>query len=382
METLVQRLEKLVPGIVARREEIEKSRRVPADLMRAVRDTGIFGLEVPRALGGLEATPLEVLDALEVLARADGSLAWCAAQSLVTGGVAGYMAEAGAREIFVDPRAVTGGAFAPKGGAVRVDGGVRVTGRWPFISGIHNAEWLMLGCLILENGQPRMTPMGPEAVHVMVPAKVVEVHDTWYVSGLCGTGSQDVSVQDLFVPERHIFVVGDPNRRRPEPLYGMPLLAWYVSHVATVSLGLARAALDEATEGAQKRVPTFTMAPLADQPTAQIELARAEAKLTSARLLLREAVANLWRIVSTGEQPAPRLVAFARMAALNAAEVAATVTRTASLLGGGSAIYASSSLQRHMRDAEAVTHHFSVAQNVWEDVGRVLMGRKPNAPMF
>jgi alkylation response protein AidB-like acyl-CoA dehydrogenase len=382
METLIQRLEKLVPDIVARREEIERGRRVPADIMKAIRDTGIFGLELPRAIGGQEVTPLEALDALEILARADGSVAWCAAQALVTGCVTGFMAEAGAKEVFADPKAVSAGAFAPKGEAVRVDGGVRVTGRWPFISGIHNAEWVMLGCLVLENGQPRMTPMGPEAIHVMVPAKAVEIHDTWYVSGLCGTGSQDVSVNDIFVPDRHIFVAGDPSRRRPEPLYGMPLLGWYVAHVATVSLGVARAALDEAAESAQKRVPTFTMAPLADQTTAQIELARAEAKLTSARLLLRDVIANIWRVVSTGDQPGPRQVAFARMAALNAAEVGAAVTRTASLLGGGSAIYSSSSLQRHMRDAEAITHHFSVAQVVWEDVGRVLTGRKPNAPMF
>jgi alkylation response protein AidB-like acyl-CoA dehydrogenase len=382
METLVQRLEKLVPGIVARREEIERGRRVPADVMKAIRDTGIFGLELPRAVGGLEATPSEALDALEILARADGSVAWCAAQALVTGYASGFMTEAGAREIFADPKAVTGGAFAPKGGAVRVDGGVRLTGRWPFISGIHNAEWLMLGCLVLENGRPRMTPVGPEAIHVMLPARTVEIHDTWYVSGLSGTGSQDVSVTDLFVPDRHIFVVGDPSRRRPEPLHGMPLLGWYVAHVATVSLGVARSALDEASEGAQKRVPTFTMTPLADQATAQIELARAEAKLSSARLLLRDAIADLWRIASAGDQPAPKQVAVARMGALNAAEVGASVTRTASLLGGGGAIYSSSSLQRHMRDAEAITHHFSVAQGVWEDVGRVFMGRKPNAPMF
>jgi alkylation response protein AidB-like acyl-CoA dehydrogenase len=314
--------------------------------MKAIRDTGIFGLEVPRSIGGLEATPSEALDALEILARADGSVAWCAAQALVTGCVTGFMTEAGAWEIFADPKAETGGAFVPKGGAVRVDGGVRVTGRWQFISGIHNAEWLMLGCLVLEDGQPRMTPMGPEAIHVMVPAKSVEIHDTWYVSGPCGTGSQDVSVNDLLVPDRHIFVVGDPSRRRPEPLYGMPLLGWYVAHVATVSLGVARAALDEATDGAQKRVPTFTLAPLTDQPTAQIELARAEAKVTSARLLLRDAVGNLWHMASTGDQPSPKQAAFARMAALNAAEVGAAVTRTASLLGGGSAIYSSSSLQR------------------------------------
>lgn len=382
METLVQRLEKMVPAIVARREEIERGRRVPSDLMKSLRETGLFSLEVPRALGGQEASPLEALQALEVVARADGSTGWCAAQAMATNGLGAFMIEAGAREIFADPKLPTAGAFAPMGAAVRVEGGVRVRGHWKFVSGIHHADWLLAGCLVMENGQPRMTPMGPEAIHVWLPAKAVEIHDTWHVSGLCGTGSQDMSTADVFVPDRYIFLVGDPTRCRPEPLCRMPALPWYVSHVATVSLSVARAALDEVVQIAQRRVPTFSMAVLADHPTAQIELARAEASLTAARLLLREAVADLWRVVSLGEQPAPRHIALARAAAMNAAEVGASVTRTACLLGGGGAIYTSSSLQRHMRDTEALTHHFCLAPTVWEDAGRVFLGRKPNAPMF
>ncbi len=382
METLVQRLEKLVPTIIARRQETEQGRRVPADLMKALRDTGLFSLEVPRALGGQEVTPLEALQALELVARADGSTGWCAAQAMATNGVVAYMSEAGAKEIVADPKTPKAGAFAPTGAAIRVEGGVRVSGRWKFVSGVHHADWLMAGCLVMENGQPHMTPMGPEAIHVWLPAKSVEIHDTWHVSGLCGTGSQDISAKDVFVPERHIFLVGDPGRCRSEPLCRMPALPWFVSHVATVSLGIARAALDEVIQIAQKRAPTFSMAVLADHPTAQIDLARAEAALAGARCLLREAVSDLWRVVSTGEQPAPGQIALARIAAVNAAEVGAKVTRTASLLGGGSAIYSDSSLQRHMRDAEALTHHFCVAPTVWEDAGRVFMGRKPQAPMF
>jgi alkylation response protein AidB-like acyl-CoA dehydrogenase len=382
METLIQRLEKLAPGIVARREEIEAARRMPADLVKALRDTGLFSLEIPRALGGQEAEPLEVLRAIETVSRADGSTGWCAAQGLAGNGLVAYVAEEGAREVFADPRSPTASAFAPSGAAVRVEGGVKVSGRWPFVSGVHHAEWVMAGCLVMENGQPRMTPMGPEAIHVWLPAKSIEILDTWVVSGLCGTGSHDFTARDVFVPDRRVFLVGDPARCRPEPLCRMPPLAFFVSHVAAVSLGIARGALDEVTQIAQKRVPTFTMAVLADQPVAQVELARAEATLAAARALLHESVADVWRVVRTGEQPAPRQVALIRVAALNAAEAGAAVTRKAGLLGGGGAIYTASALQRHTRDAEALTHHFCLSPGVWEDAGRVFMGRKPNAPMF
>jgi indole-3-acetate monooxygenase len=382
MRELIQRLEKLAPAIAGRRDEIERARRLPRDLVDALRDTGLFSLEIPRALGGREATPLEILEALELVARADGSTGWCVSQALVCNGASAFMSEAGAEEVVADPRAPTAGIFAPTGAAVRVDGGVKVSGRWKFASGIHHSQWLMAGCLIMENGQPRMTPLGPEAIHVFVPVKSIEIHDTWQVSGLCGTGSHDVSAKDVFVPASRVFLVGDPARCRREPICRMPVLGWFVAHVAAVSLGIARSALDEATQVAQKRVPTFTMTALAEQPVAQVELARAEGALAAARALLRESVGDLWRVVSSGEQPTLRQIALARIAALNAAEVGAAVTRSASQLGGGGAIFVSSALQRHTRDAEAITHHFSVAPNVWEDAGRVFMGRKPNAPLF
>lgn len=115
---------------------------------------------------------------------------------------------------------------------------------------------------------------------------------------------------------------------------------------------------------------------------AQVELARAEAALASARALFHETLADLWRTAREGRQHTGRQIALHRIAANNATEVAASVTRTANVLAGGSSIYSGSSLQRHMRDAEAIAHHFTVAPHVWEDAGRVLMGRQPTAPMF
>ena len=150
-----------------------------------------------------------------------------------------------------------------------------------------------------------------------------------------------------------------------------------------VSLGIARAALDELMELAQTKVPTLYQALLADRPVAQVEMARAEAALGGARAFLyddggrhvehgagREAASAT---VSSRSRESPRT---------QAAETGASVAKTANTLAGGSSIYLKSSLQRHARDAEAITHHFTVAPHTWEEAGRVLLGRQPNVPAF
>jgi alkylation response protein AidB-like acyl-CoA dehydrogenase len=381
--TLQQRLESLLPLIRARRADIERERRLPGDVVSALRNTGVFALEVPRALGGAEASPVEILRAIETVSRADGSTGWCTGVSIANSGAAGFTDIEGAREVMVDPAAPTAGVFAPSGAAVPVDGGVRVNGRWQFASGVTHSDWVWVGSIVMENGQPRMTPFGPDIVYTWVPSSTLEIHDTWRVSGLAGTGSHDISVSDLFVPQQRIFRIGDPNGRESRPpLYRMPDVAWFVAHIAAVALGIARGALDELIELADKRVPTFSTAPLADRAAAQLGLARAEASLGAAQAFLHETIDALWQAVSVGEEPTGRQVALARVAAANAAETGATVARTASTLAGGTSIFVQSSLQRHMRDAEALAHHFTVAPHVWEDAGRVFLGRKPVAPMF
>ena len=376
------RVEELLPAIRARREEIEQARRLPRSLVDALRATGVFTLGVPRVIGGREAEPLELMRVIESVAAADGSTGWCTMIGIGNALASGYMAEAGAREVFADPSGPVAGIAAPAGGAVRVDGGVRVSGRWPFASGITHSDWVWAGCLVMEGGQPRMTPHGPEIVHVCMPVREVAIHDTWHVSGLCGTGSNDFSVSDVFVPEARVFALLDPVGHRREPLYQMPPLPLFVCLVANVSLGLARAAIDELVELAQAKTPTLYDAVLADKAVAHLEVAKAEASLAAARAFLHSAVEDLWRTVQAGTAATPHQIALGRMAATHAAEAGAAVVRTMSRLAGGSAIYSTASLQRHVRDADAVTHHFTVAPHTWEEAGRVLLGRQPIAPVF
>lgn len=372
----------LLPEIRSRREEIEQTRRLPRDLADALRATGIFALGVPRSLGGAEAEPAQTLNLTETIAAADGSTGWCAMIGMAGGAAAGYLNETGAKEIYADPAAPTAGIARPAGQAIRTDGGVTVTGRWPFASGITHCDWVFGGCMIFENGAPKMTPHGPEIVHAFMPVSELEIHDTWYVSGMAGTGSVDFSADGVFVPEHRVFSLFDSSTHRSEPLYQMPPLGGFAAHVVTVGLGIARAALDEIAELAQTKVPTLSMAVLADKPVAQVEIARAEAALGAARSFLHESIGDIWRTVSAGGAPDQRQLAQNRIACIQAAETAAAVARTANVLGGGSSLYASSSLQRHARDAEAITHHFTVSPHVWEEAGRVLMGRAPTAPIF
>ena len=372
----------LLPSIRARRQEIEQARRMPRDLVDSLRKTGMFGLSVPRAIGGGEAGPLDIMRAIETVATADGSTGWCAMIATGNNVAAGYMQESGAKEVFAVPTAPSAGIAAPAGTAVRADGGVRVSGRWPFASGITHCEWVWAGCRIMEDGRPKMTPQGPEIVHVCMPVRDVVIHDTWYVSGLCGTGSNDFTATDVFVPEQRIFALLDPRGHRKEPLYQMPPLSLFTFQLVSVSLGIARAALDDLIELAQTKIPTLYTAVLADKPVVQIELARAETALGSARAFLHHTVDDMWQSVCAGNAPTRRQLAMGRAAATHAVETAATVARSANTLSGGSSIYTSSSLQRHARDAEAVTHHFTVAPHTWEEAGRVLLGRDTVAPVF
>lgn len=381
-EGLLESLDGLRPAIRSRREEIERERRLPRDLVEELRRTGWFRSSVPRALGGREAPPREILKGIESIAAADGSAGWCAMIGSANNLASGYLNEKAAREIYSSPDALWAGVAAPAGRAHPVDGGYRVEGRWPFASGSTHAEWLWAGCIVMDNGKPRMTAHGPVVVHACVPMSHVTVHDTWFVSGLAGTASNDVSIAGAFVPRHWVFDLFDATTHRPEPLYQMPSLGWFVSQVATVGLGIARGALDELVSIAQTKVPTFSPSVLADRPAAQIGLARAEASLAGARAALFESVDDLWATVRDGKPLTPRQIALNRAAANHAAETGAEVARTAGVIAGGSSIYASSSHQRHTRDAEAILHHFTLAPHVWEDAGRVLLGRAPTAPLF
>jgi alkylation response protein AidB-like acyl-CoA dehydrogenase len=218
----------LTQQIRAVSDEIERSRRLPQGLAAAMKDAGVFGMAMPRSWGGPELDPLTQFRVIEALAMAEGSVGWCAMIGCDGGYITAFLDQDIARAMYPDLLVATGAAATTTGQAVRVPGGYRVSGRFPFVSGYHHCEWLWLGCAVLENGVARLDGNGvPETRQCFLRLSQCEILDTWHTTGLRGTGSNDVLVRDEFVGEDLTFSFQDPKLvKRPGPLYHFRSCLW------------------------------------------------------------------------------------------------------------------------------------------------------------
>jgi len=232
------------PRILEQRDLIEASRRLPEDLARELARAGFFRIFLPAAYGGLDLAPMEGLAVFEELARADASVAWCVWNGNTHWTAAQLSAEA-ARTIHADPDVITANSTRPSGQAHVVAGGYRVSGRWSLVSGCELAAWMVLWCVVHEEGKPRLTPSGaPELRFMLLPAAECEIIDTWTVGGLRGTGSHDVAAHDLFVPSTYGSGFFDPYVL-PEPRYRVPAFCRVIPGLGAMALGIARTAIDD-----------------------------------------------------------------------------------------------------------------------------------------
>ncbi len=362
-------------------DETERMRQCPPALVDILHEHRMFDLILPRKYGGLETDVPTMLRVLEELAVADGSTAWAVGIGCGTSIISAAMPEPTAREVF-KPRVVTGGAQAPNGRAVRVEGGYRVSGRWGFASGCTHCSWLVGGTLIMEGDAPRMLDGGmPDWRTMLFPMSDVEIIDTWHVSGLRGTGSRDMQVNDVFVPDDRAISLITPNRYVDGPTYRFPVLGFLALTIASIPLGIARRAIDELLMLAGAKTPMGAMNKLRDRAVVQYEIAQAEAKLRSARAWLYEVTDEMWAQVVRGDEVSMHDRAMLRSACAHAAIESSRAIDTAYTLGGGTSIYETSVLQRCMRDAHAATQHVMLAPANYEVAGRLMLGLPPASPM-
>jgi len=360
---------------------IEQDRRLPPELMSRLTEAGFFRLVVPRALGGLEAHLRTALEVIEEISRADGSTGWTVMIGSVTGILSGWLEPAVAAEIFTRD-AFAGGFVAPLGQAHLTAGGYRLTGRWPFASGCHHAGWLLGGAIVFENGAPKLRNGAPIARMFLFPASAAKLHDTWHVSGLRGTGSHDMEVAGILVPpERSVSFFTD-RPRQPGPLYAFPVFSTLALGVASVALGIARGAVDEAERIAREKVPIGGKVRLAVKPGTQARVAEAEATLRAARAFLHDALGHCWALVESGSEAPLSLRAELRLAAVHAASSAARATDLAYHLVGTTSIYDASPLQRAFRDVRVATQHAIVGPDIAELAGAVLLGADADTSRF
>lgn len=371
-QSLLAAAQELAPRVVARSEEIEAARRLPEDIARELARAGFFRMLVPEAYSGFELHPAQLIEVLEALARADGSTGWCAMIASCTALTAAWLPESAAQHIYGPPDTIVGGVAGPYGRAEAVDGGYRVTGRWSWASGSTHSDWLVGGTVVTQGGQPRMVREGvPETRLLFFRASDVTLHDTWFASGLCGTGSGDMEVKDHFVPSEHGFSFAQAPRVA-RPLYAFPFGLLGLG-IPAVALGIARRSIDELKTLAHQKLLMPGRRLLATRASVQEAVAEAEATWRSARAFLLEAAHLTFDAASRGPVSATTRAEL-RLAMTHATRSAARVVDRMYDAAGGTSVSRSSPLQRCFRDIHVATQHAMVAPATLETFGCVLLG--------
>ncbi len=377
----IARANDVAPMIARAADRIEQEREIPDAVISALHDRQLFRMLLARSCGGGETEPAVYVQAIEEIAKADGSTAWCVNQA--SGGTiaAAFLAPEVARAIFGDARAVA--ASGPTlGTAVAVDGGYRVSGAWAFASGSKHATWLAAHCLVKEaDGTPRIGPDGEPFQRTMLfPKGRATFTDIWHVIGLKGTGSDKYEVADLFVPADFSYTREfDPDRRETGPLYRFSNYQLFGVGFAGVALGLARACLDAFIPLAGQKTPHNTGQLLRENALVQFETGFAEAQLQAARIFLLQLLRDMWDMAVKGEPFSVDLRARLRLATTFAIVQARDVVDTVYQAAGATAIFASNPFERRFRDMHTVSQQVQAHASNFELIGQHLLGMQPKS---
>ena len=351
----------LLPTFRSRADEAERLRVVPDASIKELSETGFFKLLQPKRYDGLEADPETFYTAVKEIAGACGSTAWV---SSVVGvhpwQVALFPDEAQQAVWGSDTDTRLSSSYAPTGKAQQVEGGFRLSGRWSFSSGCDHCQWVLLGGLVF-NADGNVVDFRT----FMVPRKDYTIEDVWNVVGLRGTGSNDIVVDDVFIPEAFTLSMSDTGRcygpgqeQNTSDLYKLPFHSVFTMTISTPIIGMAYGAYAEHVEMQQKRVRAAYLAEkTANDPYATVRIARAANEIDSAWVLQMHNLKQLQASVAKGEKIPLQLRLKVRRDQVIASERAIRAIDMMFEASGGRALAEGTYLQRQWRDAHAGRVH-------------------------
>jgi alkylation response protein AidB-like acyl-CoA dehydrogenase len=374
-QALLPKLDALRELIESRADASEQDSTICAEVLDALEQAELFKIMAPRAVGGMEAHPLLVIEALRKLSYFDGSTGWYC-QAAVTGpAVAGaFLGDRAIDEIFCSGGPATcAGQAAPTGKAEKVKDGYRISGSFSFGSGTPNAAWVVGGYILHDNGTPVLRENGqPIMLIALVPRAKVEFLGNWDVMGLRGTGSYDFRVLDQVIHGDFAFDAANPQQKRGGPLYRMGFMAIPCLCHAGFALGCTRRALDEWADYARKkrRMPSGTVS---EMETHQKDLALAHARLRSADAYVVRTFESLHAAAEQGRIPED-LRLDVRLCASNVIAAGAQISHAAFTASATTALRNGSKIQRCFRDLQAGNAHVMTGEQSLIGAGRYLAG--------
>ena len=377
--SLIEAARQIAPVIQAHREEAERERRLSRPVLDALYETGLLRMSTPRSLGGLEADPITRALVIEEIAGHDTAAAWTLANPLDWAHFCARLPDEGAEEIYRDGADILIAAqFGRPLTARPAEGGFRITGRAPFVSNCYDADWIAGTAMVEGTAEPEM-------IMAYVSRDDCDVIDTWNVMGMRGTGSHDVAVSDVFVPQTRTFPMMPefkPGSHYQGPLYQFPVVGVVATNIPPVMLAVARKAIDEVSQLAQGKTPVASSTLLRERASAQAQLAQAEATLRSGRLLLFDTLSEVWQATLAGKTHSLPQRGDLLLAMTHAAQSAATAVELACSVAGTSSFRTTNPLERYFRDIQVLKHHTFVAESRYETVGQVFLGLPPDFPVI
>jgi 3-hydroxy-9,10-secoandrosta-1,3,5(10)-triene-9,17-dione monooxygenase len=361
----MRRARELVPVLRERAQQSEEARRLTRENEQLLHDSGLFRFHQPKAFGGMELDFVAVVDIPAELARGCPSTAWSVGNMACHHWMLGYYDPETQHEVWdANPDALIASSIALAAGRARpTQGGFIVNGRWPFSSVVNNSDWNMLAVSVY--GDDEKTAVDWRLC--LVPKSDYEIIDTWHAMGMGATGSNDIAVKDLFVPERRALRLQlcrggyeHPGAALNQgPLFGIPVVAASSHPLAPAALGAAEGAYELFTQSMTKRMGTYTGAKVAEFQAVQIKVARARSLIDSARHLLRQSA--LAFEVYAARKETPDLETKLRFRAHSAFAVNQSREAVETLWScyGAQGLYMRDPLQRHLRDLMAISQHFS-----------------------
>ncbi|HEY7295879.1 MAG TPA: acyl-CoA dehydrogenase family protein [Dehalococcoidia bacterium] len=362
----VERASSLAPLVEAHRDDAEALRYLPDPLVREMRARGLFCLWLPRALGGPQLSVEACARVMEALGRLDGSVGW---NSMISNNhsilwshlrneTAAAMTQGGATAVIAGTIGSGNTPGRPGGGiATPVPGGYRTTGRWPFASGCHHADWMVANGGIQDPDGFRKDRNGGILWSFLLPREEVTLLDNWHTTGMRGTGSNDFEGADVFVPEDRVFSTNSPETYDPSVLYNTNRAAPWSACIAGVAVGIARTSLDEFVAVARAKPANVQRGSLLERETVHRAVGEMEGRLRSARAFLLETARELDAAIDAGEPISPELHHLQRCASSTASLAAKEVCDTMFTMSGMSGVYATSKLDRCYRDISTLTQH-------------------------
>ena len=376
-DELLQAVERIRPVIEEHAPRGEELRRMPDPVYDAMVDAGLFRMLVPEAYGGLDVHPTVAYQVWEAVARIDAAAGWNLQIANAASGFAAWLPAEGADEVMASgPDTIGAGAFFPPAAAVLVDGGWRLTGRAPFASGSDRASWFVFTLVEMDGDEPKLDPETgqPTPMIAIIPRSDVDVIDTWHTLGMRGTGSNDIAVNDVFVPSARVAPLGPLTN--PAPNFDTPgarIAPWPGVHGETIaSLGVAGAAIDALAELAGQKTPAMTLNPLREREMAQHHIGRARALLDASRAYLHDSISDAYAIAERGEPLTTDAKVRCQLAACFAAEACAEAVRLVHEAAGTSAIRLGQRFERHFRDAHTLSQHASKSYARYASAGQML----------